>query len=241
MSTIFRFAFRAWAAARLKDTALGADEAKRLDISLQPGVKFRASWSTASPASRWPAFVSGTGSTRESKGDRATTAWSTIADMLPGPFSFSVDATITHGGGRSSRQLSGAAGRSCRPHAAAGLAAKLRRGGFRPRPGMDTVTITLEPAVKITGQVLDPDRKAGRRRDGGAGLDRHGQFADWRHAFQRHDRRKGSLRDGAAGQRRSRIQPCRTRRQVWRVAHMGQRRPRPFRTKPGERLAVAQL
>jgi beta-lactamase regulating signal transducer with metallopeptidase domain len=78
--------------ARLKDTALSNDEAKRLDIALMPGVKFRAKLVdslTGKPVAGvrlWHWQHKGI----EGKSDHDGIV--TIADMLPGPFNFSVEA-----------------------------------------------------------------------------------------------------------------------------------------------------
>ena len=144
-------------AARLKDTALAADQAKRLDIALQPGVVFRAKLVdslTAKPVAGvrlWHWQHKGV------EGRSGEDGVVTVPDMLPGPFSFQVEA---HDYARwwSDQSSTQWGRRQILPPRDGGAGWQRNFDGldFDLSPGMDTVAITLEPAVKITGQVLDP-------------------------------------------------------------------------------------
>ncbi len=207
--------------ARLKDTVLGIDEARRLDISLQPGVTFRAKLIdslTSKPivgVKLWHWQHKGV------EGRSGEDGSVTIADMLPGLFRFSFDApddarwwseqSSSEWGRR--QVLPGRAG-------GPGWQRNFDPLDFDLRPGMDAVTITLEQAVKITGEVRDPDGKTVPR-DGGTDPVRDQQLTNRRHALQRDHRRERTFRDAASGERRLRVQPARTRRRVRRVAQMG--------------------
>ena len=190
--------------ARLKDTVLGTDEAKKLDIVLEPGVKFRAKVVdslTGKPVAGvrlWHWQHKGIEGRSDSDG------MVTIAEMLPGPFSFSVDAkdyarwwseqSSTQWG---RRQILPA--RSGGP----GWQRNFDHVDFDLQQGMDAVTITLEPAVKVTGEVRDPDGKPVAGATVAPGLDWLRQFAHRRYALQRRDRCEGTLPDGPACQWRS--------------------------------------
>ena len=147
-------------AARLERTTIATDEAKRLDIALGPGVIFRAK--TVDSVTGKP--VSGVRlwhwQHKDVEGKSGEDGLVTIADMLPGPFSLMVEC---HDYARwwSEQASSEWARRQILPgrNGGPGWQRNFDNLDFDLSPGMKTVTITLEPAVKINGQVLDPAGK----------------------------------------------------------------------------------
>ncbi len=142
-------------AARLASTPLTADEAKHLDIPLQPGVVFHAR-----------AVDAGTGRPVDGvrlwhwqhpgiEGRSGEDGIVTVADMLPGPFNFEVEApgytrwwsdqAVSQGNRRSTIERLG------------GWQRNFDHLDFNLSPGMEPVTITMERGVTIKGRVLDPD------------------------------------------------------------------------------------
>ena len=107
---------------------LGTDEARRLDIPLRPGVTFRAKLTdslTGKPVagtrlSHWQY--------KGVEGRSGRDGIVTIAEMLPGAFSFDVDAPEYATGGPSKQRRSGDADRYCRatPAGPAGSATSTR-------------------------------------------------------------------------------------------------------------------
>ena len=85
--------------ARLPQTALGADEARHLDIPLKRGVVFRARTVDSETERRSRASGSGTGNTRESKVDRARTASCPSPTCSPASSTSRSRPTATRGGG----------------------------------------------------------------------------------------------------------------------------------------------
>jgi len=141
--------------ARLMQTPLAADEAKHLDIPLQPGVVFHARGVDA-----------GTGQPVEGvrlwhwqhpgiEGRSDEDGIVTIVDMLPGRFNFQVEAT---GYARwwSDQAVSQWHRRSSEDRLA-GWQRNFDDLDFDFRPAMEPVSITMERGVTITGRVLDPN------------------------------------------------------------------------------------
>jgi protocatechuate 3,4-dioxygenase beta subunit len=141
-------------AARLQKTALGADEARRLDIALQKAVTFRANVvdSLTNDPVRGVRLWSWQHQGIEGRSREDGTV--TIPDMLPGPFNFQVEVS---GYARwwsdeaasewSRRQIDGPRG----------WQRNFDHLDFDLKPGMASVTIAVEPGVTVTGRVLDPD------------------------------------------------------------------------------------
>jgi len=143
--------------ARLPGTAIGNDEAKQLDIRLQPGVNFRAKTvdaGTGRPVagvrlSHWqhPGI--------EGRSDKEGLL--TIADMMPGRFNFQVES---EGNTRWwSDQAASEWSRRKIDESRGGWQRNFDGLDFDLESGMGPVTITLERGVKITGRVIDPDGK----------------------------------------------------------------------------------
>jgi len=141
--------------ARLPATPLGPDEAKRLDIRLEPVVTFRArvvDSLTGAPVTgvrlrHWqhPGV----------EGRSGADGVATIRDMMPGPFRFQVDAP---GHARWwSEQAASEWSRRKIDETRGGWQRNFDEIDFDFKPGMDPVTIAVERAVEVTGRVLDPD------------------------------------------------------------------------------------
>ena len=153
-STISRFGSRA-SAWRLSDTAIGPDEAKRLDIRLEPGVTFWAkvvdslTGKTVPNVRLWHWQHPGV----EGRPDKD--GYVAVRDMIPGAFRFQVDAP-----GYARWWSDQAASEwSRRQISESGWQRNFDQIDFDLERGMRPVTITLEPAVTVTGRVLDPDGK----------------------------------------------------------------------------------
>jgi protocatechuate 3,4-dioxygenase beta subunit len=144
-------------AARLARTALGADEAKRLDIALKQAVTFRANvvdslTNDPVPGARlW--HWQHPGIEGRSKEDGVVT----IPDMLPGPFHFQVEAPDYARWW--SEEASTEWSRRKIDETRGGWQRNFDQIDFDLKPGMEPVTITLERGVTVTGRVLDPDGK----------------------------------------------------------------------------------
>ncbi len=225
---------RSVGAARLKDTSLGSDEAKRLDIALQPAVTFRAKTVdslTGKPvtgARLWHWQHKGI----EGRSDKDGMV--TITDMLPGPFSFSVDAP---GYARwwSDQSSSQWGRRQLIPSRTGGPGwqRNFDRLDFDLRPGMDIVTITLEQAATITGEVRDPDGKPVAGATVAPALTGSGNSltGDTRFSFETDANGRFEMTLPASGE--PRLQLGRARRQVPAVAFVGQRRSAAIQCQAG--------
>ena len=146
--------------ARLKETVLGTDEARRLDISLQPGVTFRAKLVDSMTGKLINGVRLWHWQYKGIEGRSNEDGIVTIGDMLPGPFRFSFDAPDYARWW--SEQSSSEWGRHQILPGRAGGPGWQRNFDpldFDLRPGMEAVTITLEQAVTVTGEVRDPDGK----------------------------------------------------------------------------------
>ena len=143
--------------ARLPGTALGPDEAKRLDIRLELGVSFRAKVVdslTGVPVAGvrlWPWQHPGV------EGRSGANGLATVPDMMPGPFRFQVDAP---GFARwSSEQAAGEGSRGKVDGPRGGWQRNFDEIDFDLKPGMDPATIVVERGAEVTGRVLHPDGK----------------------------------------------------------------------------------
>ncbi|APW63795.1 carboxypeptidase regulatory-like domain-containing protein [Paludisphaera borealis] len=143
--------------ARLPETPLSHDEARKLDIRLEPGVTFRAKVVdsiTGAPVSGvrlWDWQQPGV----EGRSDKDGVA--TIADMLPGRFNFQVDAS-----GFTRWWSEEAVSEWNRRHideSRGGWQRNFDHLDFDLKTGMAAVTITLERGATVTGKVVDPDGK----------------------------------------------------------------------------------
>ena len=220
--------------ARLKDTAPGSDEAKRLDISLQPGVKFRAKVVdslTGNPVAGvrlWHWQHKGIEGTSDKDGIV------TIADMMPGPFSFSVEAP---GYARwwSEQSTTQWGRRQVLPNRSGGPGWQRNFDGldFELRPEMDIVTITLEPAVTITGEVRDPDGKPVAGATVAPALTGTGNSltGDTRFSFETDATGRFEMTLPASGEREYNLVAHDGKYGHWRTWANGVQRP--FSTKPG--------
>jgi beta-lactamase regulating signal transducer with metallopeptidase domain len=228
--------------ARLRDTSVGTDEAKRLDISLSPGVKFRAKVVdslTGKPVAGvrlWHWQHKGIEGRSESDG------MVTIADMLPGPFSFSVEANgyARWWSDQSSSQWGRRQilpGRSGGP----GWQRNFDRLDFELRPEMEPVTITIEPAVKITGEVRDPDGNPVAGATVAPALTGTGNSltGDTRFSVTTDPQGHFEMPLPASGEREYNVVAHDGEYQQWRKWANGVHRP--VRAKPGEKLAMVLM
>ena len=143
---------------RLPKTPIAHGEAKPLDIQLQPGITFRALTTDAQshrpvPGVRlWHWQHKGVEGTSDAAGQVV------VSEMLPGPFSFQVEAP-----GYARWWSEDALSQRNRLQPSMRPGSKWQRNfdelDFEMKPGMLPVGIVLEKGVRITGQVLDPDNK----------------------------------------------------------------------------------
>jgi hypothetical protein len=144
--------------ARLKDTVLGLDEAKALDIRLEPGLVFRAK--LVDSLSGQPVAgvrLRGVGSQPGMEGRSGPDGVFTIADMMPGRFDFQVE-TSEYGRWWSDEAVTTWNRRTI---AALGSRRNFDYLDFDLTTGMQPVTIALERAATVSGWVVDPDGKPG--------------------------------------------------------------------------------
>ena len=137
--------------ARLPKTGIAHGQARTFDIPLQPGVTFRArviDSVTGKPVAGFRLF-----DWQEKSVDGRSDANGevTITDMVPGTFEFSIDSE-THAQWRTDGSPGEGEPTGERRWNYHGLR-------FDLKPGMAAVTITADPAVRVTGKVLDPDGK----------------------------------------------------------------------------------
>ena len=221
--------------ARLKDSSLGSDMAQRLDIALQPAVTFRARAVDSLTGKPVGGVHLSAWQHKGVEGRSDKDGMVTIADMLPGPFSFSVQAP---GYARWWSEQSPTAwhrrliepDRSGRP-----WQRNFDDLSFDLRPGMEIVTITLEPAVKITGQVRDPDGKPVAGATVAPALTGTGNSLTGDTRFSVATDAKGHFEMAlpASGEREYNLVAHDGKYGHWRTWANGVHRP--FRTKPGER------
>jgi beta-lactamase regulating signal transducer with metallopeptidase domain/protocatechuate 3,4-dioxygenase beta subunit len=224
--------------ARLKDTSLGSDEARRLDIALQPALTFRAraiDSLTGKPVAgvRLSAWQH---KTIEGRSDRDGMV--SVADLIPGPFSFQVEAP---GYGRWwSEQSPTAWHRRLIEPDRSGLPWQRNFDdvSFDLRPGMEIATIALEPEVKITGQVRDPNGKAVAGATVAPALTGTGNSltGDARFSVETDASGHFAMALPASGEREYNLVAHDGKYEQWRTWANGV--GRPFRTKPGERSEV---
>lgn len=143
--------------ARLPGTVLDADEAKPLDIRLQPGVTFRARAVDAGTGEPVPGVRLWHWQHPGIEGRSGEGGVVTIPDMMPGKFNFQVES---EGYTRwwSDRAISEWSRRQI-VEIQDGWQRNFDKLDFDLKAGMEPVTITLERGVRVTGRVLDPDEK----------------------------------------------------------------------------------
>ena len=162
--------------------------------------------------------------------------------MLPGPFGFSVEAT---GYARWwSEQSSTQWGRrQVLPNRSGGPGwqRNFDRIDFELHPEMDMVTITLEQAVTITGEVRDPDGKPVAGATVAPALTGSGNSltGDTRFSFESDAKGRFEMTLPASGEREYNLVAHDGKYQQWRTWANGVQRP--FSTKPGERRSVVLL
>ncbi|MFA6240128.1 MAG: carboxypeptidase regulatory-like domain-containing protein [Candidatus Hydrogenedentales bacterium] len=144
-------------AARLTQEAIAADEAKTLDIRLEPGVVFRAtivdseSGKPVENVRLWNWQHKGLEGRTDAKGEV------TIAGMFPGAFEFQIEAD---GYARWwSEQCQSKFNRPMIDDEKTGWQRNFDSLDFDLQPGMEPVTITLERGVRVRGRIVDPDGK----------------------------------------------------------------------------------
>ncbi len=136
-------------AARRKDTVLGLDEAKALDIRLEPALTFRAKLVdsiSGKPISG--VRLRGVGSQPGIEGRSGPDGVVAIAEMMPGRFDFQVE-TSEYGRWWSDESV----------NSSLEWQRDFDNLDFDLTPGMQPVTITLERAATVSGRVVDPDGK----------------------------------------------------------------------------------
>jgi protocatechuate 3,4-dioxygenase beta subunit len=228
--------------ARLKDTTLGSDEAKQLDISLHPGAKFRAKVVDSLTGKPVVGVRLWHWQHKGIEGHSDNNGIVTIADMLPGPFAFSVAATgyARWWSDQSSTQwgrrqiLPGSSG-------GPGWQRNFDRIDFELQPDMEMVTITLEQAVTITGEVRDPHGNAVAGATVAPALTGTGNSltGDTRFSVVTDAKGRFEMTLPASGEREYNLVAHDGKYQQWRTWANGVQRP--FTAKPGERRAVGLL
>jgi hypothetical protein len=226
-------------AARLAGTTVRNNEAKRLDISLRPAVVFRAKMVdslTGKPVAGVRLWHWQHQGVEGRSGDDGLVS---IADMLPGPFTFQVECPdharwwSEQASTQWGRRLVGEVGGG-----GSGWQRNFDRLDFDLRPEMDTVTITLERAVKITGQVLDPAGKSVAGATVAPALTGTGNSltGDTRFSVQTDADGHYQMTLPASGECEYDLVAHDGKFTQWRTWANGV--TRPFATKPGQRLAM---
>ena len=143
--------------ARLQDTDLKPDEAKRLDIALQRGVTFRAGVVHSLTDHPVPGVRLWNWQHAGVEGRSPEDGIVTVPDMMPGPFQFQVEAPgYTRWW---SAEASTEWNRRYIDESRGGWQRNFDHLDFLIKPDMEPVTITVEPGVKVSGRVVDPDGK----------------------------------------------------------------------------------
>ncbi len=141
--------------ARLPDTSLGADEAKRLDVRLEPGVTFRAKVVDSLTGEPVPGVRLWHWQHPGVEGRSNKDGVIEVAGMLPGRFDFMVDAVgYTRWW---SQEAASEWSRRKKDETRGGWQRNFDHVDFELSPGMSPVTITVERGVTVTGRVVDPD------------------------------------------------------------------------------------
>lgn len=145
--------------ARLPERVLGFDEAKALDIRLEPGLIFRATLVDSLSGKPVPGVrLRAVGNDPGIEGRSGPDGGLVIHDMMPGRIEFQVEAP-EYGRWWSDDALTVSNRRT-----GGGMESGWRRNfdylDFEVTSGMQQVTITLERAAMVTGRVVDPDGRA---------------------------------------------------------------------------------
>ena len=209
-------------AARRSRTPLGADEAKSLDIALERGVTFRAEVVDSLTGDPVPGVRLWHSQHRGVEGRSKEDGIVEVPDMMPGPFQFEVEAP---GYARWwSEEASTEWSRRKIDETRGGWQRNFDHIDFEPPARHEARDDHRRARRDRDWPGRRPRRQAGRRGHGRPGLDRHRQLADRRYPVQRRDRQGRPVQGAPAGQRATRVQPRRPRRQVRPVADLGQRR-----------------
>ncbi len=225
--------------ARLNDTSLGSDEARQLDIALQPAVTFRARTVDSLTGKPIAGVRLSAWQHKGIEGRSDKDGMVGVVDLMPGPFSFDVEAP---GYARWwSEQSPTALRRRLIEPDRSGHAWQRNFDDFSfdLRPGMEIATIGLEPEVKITGVVRDPDG----RPVVGATVVRtltatgNSLTGDTRFSVETDAKGHFEMALSASGEREYNLVAHDGKYEQWRTRANGVERP--FRTKPGERVEVA--
>ena len=143
--------------ARLPGTVLGTDEARRLDITLEPAVTFRAKMVDSLTSNPVPGIRLWHWQQPGVDGKSGPDGVAAIPDMMPGAFRFQVEAP---GYARWwSDQAAGEWSRRKIDESRGGWQRNFDMIDFDIKPGMKPVTITVERGVTVTGRVVAPDGK----------------------------------------------------------------------------------
>ncbi|MDR3619077.1 MAG: carboxypeptidase regulatory-like domain-containing protein [Paludisphaera borealis] len=143
--------------ARLPETPLGPDEARPLDIHLEPGVTFRAKLVDSLTGAPVPGVRLWDWQQPGVEGRSDKDGVVTIADMLPGRFNFQLDAP-----GFTRWWSEEAVSEWNRRHideSRGGWQRNFDHLDFDLKTGIAPVAITLERGATVTGKVVDPDGK----------------------------------------------------------------------------------
>jgi protocatechuate 3,4-dioxygenase beta subunit len=143
--------------ARRPETSLGTDEAKTLDIKLDPGVTFYAKVVDSLTGKPVPEVRLWNWQQKGIEGRSDQDGVVKIADMLPGKFNFQVDAK---GYARWwSEEAVSEWNRHYIDDSRTGWQRNFDALDFDLKPGLFKVMIAVEKGVTVTGRVLDPDGK----------------------------------------------------------------------------------
>lgn len=223
--------------ARLPGTVLATDEAKHLDIALNPGVAFRArvvDSLTGTPVAGVRLWQHRGIEARSD--DQGMVA---IDDMLPGRFDFQVEAA---GYARWwSNDAVSEWNRFQKEERLGGWQRNFDYVDFDLKPGMEPVKIILERGVKVTGRVLDPDGKPVAGATVAPALTGTGNSltGDTRFSVETDAKGRFEMLLPASGDRNYNLVAHDGKYQQWRNWANGVLPP--FRTQPGEEVRDVEL
>jgi protocatechuate 3,4-dioxygenase beta subunit len=225
--------------ARLPKQVLASDEAKRLDIRLEPGVAFRAKVVDSLTHEPVPGVRLWHWQHRGVQGTSGEDGVVSIADMMPGRFAFQVDVPGY------ARWWSEQAATEWARFQVLNNRGSWQRNfdyiDFDLAPTMAPVTITVEKAVKITGRVLDPDGKPIAGATVAPALSGTGNSitGDTRFSVETRPDGQFAMTLPASGGRQYNLVAHDGKFQQWR--HWANGVLPPFRTKPGEEIRGVEL
>ncbi len=143
--------------ARLPKTGIGHGDKRTLDIALQAGITFRARVVDSVTGRPAPGLRLHDWQEKSVDGTSDARGEITITDLLPGEFQFSVESNAYARWWSDDTAHDYERKRIDDPKT--GWQRNFDRLTFVLKPGMEPVTITAEPVVRVTGRVVDPDGK----------------------------------------------------------------------------------